>query len=220
MFMKTSLAQHDYLLYLVSLASLALKACSLLPRIKCIFTAWQFIVLSDCNGTGSPGSSESGVSNIVDQPSSWCCWIKWALRKADTLLSVNISEAFVLKENSVTLSRFWWTSCQWSVWIGEIGIRPVYSVIKDLHGLVYGSFTEGMIEWMNVTFFSSWWMLVFQLTCTLPSCFQVSKKEWCLNRKREGWLSRQGRACYKLGGLLSTPSVGKRRAAYKEDGLC
>lgn len=218
--MKTSIAQHDYLPYSVSLASLALKACWLLPRIKCIFTAWQFIVLSDCNGTGSPGSSEKGVSNIFEQPSSLCYWIKWALRKADTLLSVNISEAFYLKQNLVTLSRFWLTSCQWSVWIGEIGIRPVYPVTRTWTGLVYGFFKEGMIEWMNVTLFSSWWMLVFQLTCTLPSCLQVSKKERCLNRKREGWLCRQGRTCYKLGGLLSKPSVGKRKAAYKEDGLC
>lgn len=128
-----------------ALASLALKTCQLIPRIKRIFIERWFTVLSYWNAADSEGSSERRVSNVFEQPSSLSHWNKWALRKTDAL-KCKISEAFALKWNSVTLSQFWWTSCQWDLWKGKIGIRPVYLVIRTWMGLVYDSFKRGMIE--------------------------------------------------------------------------
>lgn len=146
--MRTSITQRDCLPYLASLASLALKACRLLPRIKYIFIEWRFTVLSYWNGTDSEGSSERRASNVVKQPSSLSHRNKWAPRKTDAP-KCKISEAFAFKWDLLTLSQFWLTSCQWDLWKGEIGIRPVYLVTRTWMGLVYDSFKKGMIDWMN-----------------------------------------------------------------------
>lgn len=104
-------------------------------------------------------SSERGASNVHEQPSSLCHWKKYKFlrrpfQKAGTL-KYNISQAFVLKQNLVTLSPFW-PFDKWPTMVQKtqemVGIWASFTSDRNPNRLCPW-FLQGMNAWwIKITF--------------------------------------------------------------------